>query len=491
MKHTITIIIIFLIANSIFAQDFNCPVDRYLARDIDTENIHVSNIVYTFGGTILPNASVTVKAGRYITIETGEIPFIADSNNGSVFLAYTQSCEYEAGVLENCSTTRTITNTEYRSVEYSDLAYHPDEELLFMPLDDATNNTPNSDLFADDAFMHSIRMLDLTNLVEYAVELKNMPASFASDFEGLTYLYGNYFALVEENTRKVYFLEYEIINKELVYISSANLTADTNAYDSDPNSDPDDGIEGLSYNPYTNMLYVIFEKRPMLLFEFQINSAPDLSNLTLTKTKELDLYAKLKALNNQAKFTDAAAIFHLGNAFPQDNELSERILILSEQSKKIMEMDMDGNIYGNLMSLPAEIQPEGIVYVEDKIIIASEAEGGNNNSNNLASISEYTFDCNASPKISNLTDKANYIKVHPNPIVSSGILEYDLQNDARVDIFITDIIGKKVATLISNEQKSAGLHEVAFNAVSFPAGIYYCTIKSGSKVYTQKLIKAK
>jgi len=82
----------------------------------------------------------------------------------------------------------------------------------------------------------------------------------------------------------------------------------------------------------------------------------------------------------------------------------------------------------------------------------------------------------------------NALKVHPNPLHNKGFVEFDLKESSVVEAFVTDITGKKVATLLNQESKQAGNHQVVFERKQLPAGIYLCTLLVGETIYTERFI---
>jgi len=83
------------------------------------------------------------------------------------------------------------------------------------------------------------------------------------------------------------------------------------------------------------------------------------------------------------------------------------------------------------------------------------------------------------------------VKVYPNPFSQQSTVEFELHNDSEVSIFVSDITGKKLATLANSEQKTAGIHKVTFDAKGIAPGIYYCTLINGDKIETQKMVITK
>jgi len=75
----------------------------------------------------------------------------------------------------------------------------------------------------------------------------------------------------------------------------------------------------------------------------------------------------------------------------------------------------------------------------------------------------------------------------PNPFTGETKIEYTLPNETPVTLFVTDMMGKKVATLLNNEQQSKGYNSVTFDGSNFPSGMYYYTLQAGDYVSTQKM----
>lgn len=101
-------------------------------------------------------------------------------------------------------------------------------------------------------------------------------------------------------------------------------------------------------------------------------------------------------------------------------------------------------------------------------------------------------ECNtSSPKQAQLQPPTSTIKIYPNPFSQQSTLEFELSNDTEVSIFVSDITGKKLTTLADNQQKTAGIHQLTFNAQDIAPGIYYCTMMAGDKIQSQKMLITK
>ncbi|RQW08237.1 T9SS C-terminal target domain-containing protein, partial [candidate division KSB1 bacterium] len=64
---------------------------------------------------------------------------------------------------------------------------------------------------------------------------------------------------------------------------------------------------------------------------------------------------------------------------------------------------------------------------------------------------------------------------YPNPFNSSTKISYQIPAASQVELSIYNLLGQKVARLIS-EKQSAGTYEVDWNAAGFTSGIYFCRL---------------
>ena len=79
---------------------------------------------------------------------------------------------------------------------------------------------------------------------------------------------------------------------------------------------------------------------------------------------------------------------------------------------------------------------------------------------------------------------------YPNPFNPSTIINYTLPSNEYVSLKVYDIIGREVATLI-NQQQSAGVYDVEFNASNFTSGVYFYKIEAGSFSAIKKMLLVK
>jgi hypothetical protein len=79
--------------------------------------------------------------------------------------------------------------------------------------------------------------------------------------------------------------------------------------------------------------------------------------------------------------------------------------------------------------------------------------------------------------------EANY----PNPFNPSTIINYELRITSDVDLSVYNLLGQKVAILVS-EKQAAGRYQVEWNASDFASGVYYYKIQAGEFVDVRKMV---
>jgi hypothetical protein len=84
---------------------------------------------------------------------------------------------------------------------------------------------------------------------------------------------------------------------------------------------------------------------------------------------------------------------------------------------------------------------------------------------------------------------------HPNPFNPATTISFTLPERARVELFIFDLEGKLVRTLVDNTM-SGGFKEIVWNGTDsrgdpVSSGVYFCRLKVGKDVSTKKMILLK
>lgn len=80
---------------------------------------------------------------------------------------------------------------------------------------------------------------------------------------------------------------------------------------------------------------------------------------------------------------------------------------------------------------------------------------------------------------------------YPNPFNPSTRIQYQVSNNSHVSLYVYDVLGNEVATLV-DEEKPAGRYEVEFQSsvgsLQLASGIYFYRLKAGNFVETKKMI---
>lgn len=82
------------------------------------------------------------------------------------------------------------------------------------------------------------------------------------------------------------------------------------------------------------------------------------------------------------------------------------------------------------------------------------------------------------------------INAYPNPFNASITLEYGLPEPGHVRIYIYDLLGRQVETLI-DEYRQAGIHAITFDASRLSSGVYFYRLQAGDKEETKRMVLLK
>ncbi len=79
---------------------------------------------------------------------------------------------------------------------------------------------------------------------------------------------------------------------------------------------------------------------------------------------------------------------------------------------------------------------------------------------------------------------------YPNPFNPTTKIKYQIPKEEKVTLKVYDILGREVSTLV-NEIKSAGIHEINFNASRLASGVYFYRITAGNYSDIKKIVLLK
>ena len=176
------------------------------------------------------------------------------------------------------------------------------------------------------------------------------------------------------------------------------------------------------------------------------------------------------------------------NALGKNNSVSYKLDLIDAGSGKIL-----GNLGG------VEFNNNNLTNFEDKVykIDLKGIEGSRqvqlritseNNFNGRCSLIDSYSDTKPDNLQKENTKEINYEDLYivkdygldqnyPNPFNPATTISYQLPKDGLVTLKIYDMLGREVATLVNNEQKSVGRYNVNYNAGNLASGVYIYQLK--------------
>jgi hypothetical protein len=79
---------------------------------------------------------------------------------------------------------------------------------------------------------------------------------------------------------------------------------------------------------------------------------------------------------------------------------------------------------------------------------------------------------------------------YPNPFNPATRIRYQLPSATHVKLTVVDLLGQEVSVLV-NDRRDAGIHEVTFEAAELSSGIYLYRLQAGESVQTRKFLLLK
>ncbi len=168
-------------------------------------------------------------------------------------------------------------------------------------------------------------------------------------------------------------------------------------------------------------------------------------------------------------------------------------IIMDPQPGEVIHIEQGGYFHGYVTNLACEPTCEPVNYY-----YSYQPDPDPNGTNGKDHKSHKTGD-------SNNTNLPPYIKTeefdtafagnslmnYPNPFNSQTTIDFTLKNDGVISIYITDMSGKRIVSLVSNEKYTKGGHAINYNGSSLAQGTYMCVLISGTFRKTIKIAKTK
>lgn len=219
----------------------------------------------------------------------------------------------------------------------------PSNSLLAQEVSAVTWNRDTNSLFVVGDGGTSVVQVGLTgnliNSMTLGLDAGKPQGTAFYDPEGLTYVGGGKFALVEERDRTVSLFTYAA-GTTLNYADAQHVKLGTTIGNI--------GIEGISYDPLTSGatpgFIAVKEKSPMGIFQTNI----DFANGTATNGSATTVNSTNLFDPNTTGLLDIADVYALSNISGIGAADQGSLLLLSQESGKVLKVDRNGNILGSL-----------------------------------------------------------------------------------------------------------------------------------------------
>lgn len=88
-----------------------------------------------------------------------------------------------------------------------------------------------------------------------------------------------------------------------------------------------------------------------------------------------------------------------------------------------------------------------------------------------------------------ITSESMNIIVFPNPFSDKATIQFEIgTNPQIVNIYINDLIGRTIKTIVKSNNNPNGKYSVDFNLSGFKQGIYFVILEIDKQKYTRKII---
>lgn len=233
------------------------------------------------------------------------------------------------------------------SAEVSAVTYNPSTDSLFIIGDEGTYITQLSKAGA-------------------VIDTMDLPAGLFGDPEGLTWAGGSQFVVANERERTANLVTYR---------AGTTLAAGTVRSVKLGTTVGNIGLEGVTADPMTGGYIFVKETEPQGIFQTTLDfAAGTASNGSATTANPVNLFDPALA-----KLADIADVHALSNSLPSTAPDYSHLVLLSQESGRIVKVDRAGRIFGtlDLPNAPLNLGHEGITFDKQlNMYVTNEAGGG-------------------------------------------------------------------------------------------------------------------
>ncbi|MGB4847237.1 MAG: T9SS type A sorting domain-containing protein, partial [Saprospiraceae bacterium] len=87
-------------------------------------------------------------------------------------------------------------------------------------------------------------------------------------------------------------------------------------------------------------------------------------------------------------------------------------------------------------------------------------------------------------------DYAHFISIYPNPASLNTTIQYDLKEDADVNIDLCDLFGYHIRA-VTKEKELKGIHIHSVDAGNLNPGIYIFKVRINQEIFVRKIMISK
>lgn len=344
----------------------------------------------------------------------------------------------------------------------------PANNLLAQEVSAVTYNWDTDTLFVVGDGGTSITQISKTGQLIDTMTLAQGSSPQGTEFydpEGLTYIGNGQFVMTEERDRTAVLVTYQA-GTTLTRANAPTVALGTNVGNV--------GIEGLSYDPLTGGFIFAKEKTPISVFQSTIDFVNGTaSNGSASTVLNTELFSSTGL--GVVDLADVYALSNIGSIVGADEE--GNLLLLSQESAQILEVDRAGNILStlNIVSDPgnpldvASQQHEGLTMDSNGYIYVVSENGGGDFDHPQLWVYAASTSLNAAPTALSLLNASTSIDENTSTVARIKVADVAIADDG----LGTNILSVSGTDSASFEVDNTGLYIKAGVALDFESKTSY------------------
>ena len=128
----------------------------------------------------------------------------------------------------------------------------------------------------------------------------------------------------------------------------------------------------------------------------------------------------------------------------------------------------------------------------DRVVMIVDLQGGAGDAGESFTwyLDDFQFDNGEATSINDGMEVPTSITLeqnYPNPFNPTTNISYTLSENSPVTLEVYNVLGKRVATLVNNEMRTAGSHTVSFDAMNLGSGVYMYRLSTPEQTLTRTM----